>query len=134
MAGSDTCCRAALSSSSEYVATLRCMDVKVYLTPGSDGSCRAAREALAMGVPIVAARRGHLVDLVEDGVTGIQVGDDPAELAAAITGLHADADSRRRLSESAYQTAHRRYGLSLQARRVEAFYEEVLGRRAAGTA
>ena len=28
------------------VATLACMNVKVYLTPGSDGSCRAAREAL----------------------------------------------------------------------------------------
>ena len=27
---------------SEYVATLACMSVKVYLTPGSDGSCRAA--------------------------------------------------------------------------------------------
>jgi glycosyltransferase involved in cell wall biosynthesis len=118
----------------EYVATLRCMDVKVYLTPGSDGSCRAAREALAMGVPLVAARRGHLVDLVEDGVNGIQVGDDPAELAAAIVRLHADPALRQRLSETAYAVAHRRYGLSLQARRVEAFYEEVLGRRAAGTA
>jgi glycosyltransferase involved in cell wall biosynthesis len=118
----------------EYVATLRCMDVKVYLTPGSDGSCRAVREALAMGVPIVAARRGHLVDLVEDGVNGFVVGDDPAELAAALVRLHADPALRARLSDTAYQTARRRYGLALQARRVEGFYEEVLGRRPAGTA
>lgn len=118
----------------EYVATLKCMDVKVYLTPGSDGSCRAAREALAMGVPIVAARRGHLVDLIEDGVNGLHVGDDATELCAALLRLHAHPAERRKLSETAHDTAHRRYGLTLQARRVEAFYEEVLGRRAAGTA
>ena len=31
----------------EYVDTLRCMDAKVFLVPGSDGSCRAVREAMA---------------------------------------------------------------------------------------
>ncbi|MCG3133095.1 MAG: D-inositol-3-phosphate glycosyltransferase [Planctomycetes bacterium] len=119
---------------SEYVATLRCMHAKVYLVPGSDGSCRAAREALAMGVPVVAARRGHLVDLIEDGVNGILVGDSPDELASALIRLAEDASFRERLSASAHDIAHRRYGLALQARRIEAFYEVILGKRAAGTA
>lgn len=113
----------------EYVATLRCMDVKVYLTPGSDGSCRAAREAMAMGVPLVAARRGHLVDLVDDGVTGILVDDDPEQISAALVRLAKDAKARQAMSEAAHAKAHKRYGLLTQARRVEAVYEELVGRR-----
>jgi len=112
---------------SEYVATLACMSVKVYLTPGSDGSCRAAREAMAMGIPLVAAKRGHLVDLVEDGTTGVLVDDDPAQLAAALIRLANDAAARERMADAAYKTAHKRYGLALQAKTVEAFYASVLG-------
>lgn len=113
----------------EFVATLRCMDVKVYLTPGSDGSCRAAREAMAMGVPLVAARRGHLVDLVEDGRTGILVDDDADQIAAALVRLAKDAELRAAMSEASHARARQRYGLLTQARRVEAVYEEILGRK-----
>lgn len=109
----------------EYVATLACMSVKVYLTPGSDGSCRAVREAMAMGVPIVAARRGHLVDLVEDGVTGLIVDDDPDALAAALVRLARDSGERDRMAEATYRKAQKRYGLPQQAKAVEAFYAKV---------
>jgi glycosyltransferase involved in cell wall biosynthesis len=112
---------------SEYVATLACMSVKVYLTPGSDGSCRAAREAMAMGVPIVAAKRGHLVDLVEDGVTGVLVDDDPDTLAATLVRLAKDHAERERMSDASYKKAQKRFGLPLQAKNVEAFYAQVLG-------
>jgi glycosyltransferase involved in cell wall biosynthesis len=110
----------------EYVATLKCMDVKVYLTPGSDGSCRAVREALAMGVPVVAARRGHLVDLVEEGVTGLHVDDDADQLADALIGLGRDRKRLAAMSEAAQKHAHRQFGLPAQAKRVEQFYERVL--------
>jgi len=114
----------------EYVATLACMNTKVYLTPGSDGSCRAVREAMAMGVPIVAARRGHLVDLVEDGVTGILVDDDPEHLAAALVRLATDPAERARMADASAKKAQRRFGLPLQAKNVEAFYERVLAAHA----
>lgn len=110
----------------EYVATLACMSVKVYLTPGSDGSCRAVREAMAMGVPIVAARRGHLVDLVEDGVTGLLVDDDANHLAAALVRLAKDPAERMQMAEASAKKAQRRFGLPLQAKNVEAFYAQVL--------
>ncbi len=111
----------------EYVATLRCMSVKVYLTPGSDGSCRAVRESLAMGVPVVAARRGHLQDLVEDGVVGYLVEDDADQLADALVRLAEDTRLRNSLSRAAAKRARERYGLDTQAARVEAVYERVLG-------
>lgn len=114
----------------EYVATLACMSAKVYLTPGSDGSCRAVREAMAMGVPIVAARRGHLVDLVEDGVTGLLVDDDADQLAAALIRLAKDPAERARMADASAKKAQRRFGLPGQAKSVEAFYERVLASHA----
>jgi glycosyltransferase involved in cell wall biosynthesis len=113
----------------EYVATIACMSVKVYLTPGSDGSCRAVREAMAMGVPIVAARRGHLVDLVEDGVTGILVDDDADQLAAALVRLATNPAERAQMAEASSKKAQRRFGLPLQAKNVEAFYSQILAAR-----
>ncbi len=109
----------------EYVATIACMSVKVYLTPGSDGSCRAVREAMAMGVPIVAAKRGHLVDLVEDGVTGLLVDDDADQLSAALVRLATNPADRMQMSEASSKKAQRRFGLPLQAKNVEAFYTQV---------
>jgi glycosyltransferase involved in cell wall biosynthesis len=111
----------------EYVATLACMDVKVYLTPGSDGSCRAARECMAMGVPIVAAKRGHLIDLVDDGVTGILVDDDPEELAAALVRLATKPDERTQMAEASWRKSQKRFGLPQQAKLVESFYAQILG-------
>jgi len=111
----------------EYVATLACMDVKVYLTPGSDGSCRAARECMAMGVPIVAAKRGHLIDLVDDGVTGILVDDDPDQLAAALVRLATKPDERAQMADASWKKSQKRFGLPQQAKAVEAFYAQILG-------
>lgn len=110
----------------EYVATLRCMSVKVYLTPGSDGSCRAVREALAMGIPIVAAKRGHLQELIEDGIVGLQVEDDADQLADAIIRIASDAKLRTAMSRAAAKRAKERFGLDRQAERVEDVYRRVL--------
>ncbi len=109
----------------EYVATLRCMSVKVYLTPGSDGSCRAVREALAMGVPIVSARRGHLQELVEDGRTGIHIDDDAKELEEALVRLASEPDTLAKMSRAAAKTAKDRFGLPRQAETVEKIYTDI---------
>ena len=111
---------------SEYVATLRCMSTKVYLTPGSDGSCRAVREALAMGLPIVAARRGHLQELIEDGTNGILVDDDADQLSDALVRLAKDTRQRKRMSDAAFSIARDRYGLVRQAEAVDAIYASAL--------
>jgi glycosyltransferase involved in cell wall biosynthesis len=54
-----------------------------------------ALHAMAHGRPVVATRAGGLVNLVEDGVTGLLV--DRSELRAAITRLLDDAELRVRL-------------------------------------
>ena len=60
-----------------------------------------AIEAMAAGVPVVAARTGGTVEIVVDGETGILVErDDPPRLAAAITELVDDAARRRAMGEA----------------------------------
>jgi glycosyltransferase involved in cell wall biosynthesis len=112
-------------SGDDYLATLACMDAKVFLVPGSDGSCRAVREALAMGIPVIAARRGILPQLVKDGETGLVIDDEPATLARAIESLAGDRARLRALATKAREDAAARFSLDAFARRVVAIYEQV---------
>ncbi len=62
----------------------------------------ALLEAQAAGLPVVAGRIGGVVDVVEDGRTGLLADiDDPAALAARVAELIADHDRRRRLGAAA---------------------------------
>jgi glycosyltransferase involved in cell wall biosynthesis len=105
----------------EYVDTLRCMSAKVYLTPGSDGSCRAVREVMAVGVPVVAARRGMLPEIVGDDA-GLVVDDGAEALAAALVKLATDDALRKRLAQGARDAARTRFSLPAQAERVQSIY------------
>jgi glycosyltransferase involved in cell wall biosynthesis len=112
----------------DYVGGLAALDVKVFLYPGTDGSCRAAREAMAMGRPVVAARRGMLPELVSDGHDGRIVERDDAEhLADTLVALAEDDDLRATLGRNARETAVRRFDPDAQAAAVEGVYETLLG-------
>ncbi len=109
-----------------YRELLAALDVKIFLVPGSDGSCRAVREAMAMGKPVIAANRGMLPELVEDGVSGLVVDDTPEQLAQAIVRLAGDAPLRRKMGEAARQRICREYSLDGQMEKVEAVYRQAL--------
>ncbi len=115
--------------SGDYVDALGAIDVKVFLVPGSDGSCRAVREAMAMGKPVIAARRGMLPEIVADGETGRVVDDTPENLAEAIVGLCRDPALRRRMGLAARAAAERRFSLAAQAETIERAYLTLLDRR-----
>jgi glycosyltransferase involved in cell wall biosynthesis len=55
-----------------------------------DNSPYSVLEAMRAGVPVVATRVGALPEMVRDGVTGLLVAHDDADLAAAIGSLLAD--------------------------------------------
>jgi len=113
-------------SGDEYVGTLAAMDCKVYLVPGSDGTCRAVREALAMGVPVVAADRGMLREIVVHGETGFVCDGRPEALASAIRTMLDGASRHAGLRAAAAADARARFSLSAQARRVKQVYDHVL--------
>lgn len=108
----------------EYVGMLDALDVKVYLVPGSDGSCRAVRECLSMGIPVVSTKRGILPFLVEKGKTGVHVDETPEDLVRALEELQ-NRDRRKELSTHALD-ARSRFAPETAAERVLDMYERIL--------
>lgn len=102
----------------DYPAALACFDVKVFLVPGSDGTCRAVREAMACGVPIIAARRGLLPEIVRDGREGLIIDVSVDSLTDAIRRLITDAGLRRELGAGALRRAREEFSLQRQAETV----------------
>ncbi|HHT9134239.1 MAG TPA: glycosyltransferase family 4 protein [Candidatus Avalokitesvara rifleensis] len=110
----------------EYVDALASMDIKVFLVPGTDGSCRAVREAMAMGLPVIAARRGMLPEIVQHGENGFIVDDTPENLSEAIVKLASDEALRRRMGAASRQIAVERFSLDKEVKEIEAVYKSLL--------
>lgn len=110
----------------DYLDVLALFDMKVFLVPGSDGSCRAARELMAMGKPIIAAKRGMLPEIVEDGVSGLVIDDSPENLAAAITELAGKKELREKMGLKARDVTLSLFSLEGQGERVEGFYRSFI--------
>ena len=113
----------------DYRETFACLNFKVFLMPGSDGSCRAVREAMAMGIPVIAARRGMLPEIIENNREGLIVDDSPENLAGAMMTLIENPGIREAMSQNARQKAREEYDLEKQTKKIEAIYEEVLKRQ-----
>lgn len=110
----------------DFVRTIASMDAKVFLVPGSDGSCRAVRECMAMGVPIIAARRGILPELVKDGDHGLIIDDNAENISKAIITLARDHAHCKEMGHRARQYARAHFSLSQQADVVGGIYKKLL--------
>jgi glycosyltransferase involved in cell wall biosynthesis len=86
-------------------------------------------EALASGLPVIAARTGATREVVDEGETGLlyDPGSDAA-LAAAVRKIASDAGLRIRMGRNARASARRRdWGTS--TRTLRGYYEQALGER-----
>lgn len=111
----------------DYRQALKTFDLKMFLVPGSDGSCRAVLQALAMGVPVVATTRGILPEIVHDGVNGFLASPDSiGDLAEGMARLVRDPVLRRRMGAKARHLVLERHTLEAQARRVEREYRRLM--------
>jgi type III pantothenate kinase len=85
-------------------------------------------EAMAHGRPVVASAVGGLLDLVEDGVTGLLVPPgDEAALRAAVERLLGDRELRDRLGAAARERARERLGVEAATAATLAAYRAALG-------
>jgi glycosyltransferase involved in cell wall biosynthesis len=125
----DTVRFAGYVSGDDYAATLASFDAKVFLVPGSDGSCRAVREALAAGVPVIATRRGILPELVRDGVDGLLVDETPEAIADAAAALARDRSRLARMAVEARRGAVERFSFDRFAARLAEVYAELRATR-----
>jgi glycosyltransferase involved in cell wall biosynthesis len=101
----------------------------VFLVPGSDGTCRAVRELLAIGTPMAVADRGMLREIVRDGVTGAVFDGSAPALAEVLKAWAAEPDLRATLSAKAALDARTRFNPQTQAAEVIKTYQRLLAER-----
>jgi glycosyltransferase involved in cell wall biosynthesis len=63
----------------------------------------AALLAMQMGIPVIASKVGGLAEVFEDGVSGLYVENDPAEIARAMRRILSSAALAKNLIENAYR-------------------------------
>ena len=96
----------------------------VFVLPSrSEAFPNGAIEAMAAGLPVIASRVGGLLDLVDEGRTGLLVPpDDPGALAAAIESLIVSPVRAEMLGASARDEVARRYSFDRMVRGFEDLY------------
>jgi D-inositol-3-phosphate glycosyltransferase len=88
-------------------------------------------EAMACGVPVVAAAVGGLTDTVVDRATGLHVPPrDPAAIAGALAELLANPELRSELGRAGQRRASSRYSWDRVAAETEKAYRQALADRA----
>jgi glycosyltransferase involved in cell wall biosynthesis len=79
-----------------------------------------------MGIPVIAANRGMLPEIVDNNVNGLVVDDTPENLADAILKLTRDENLRKKLAEASLNEAREKFSLEALATQIEKVYEELL--------
>ncbi len=83
-------------------------------------------EAMALGIPVVAARVGGLAEVVQDESTGLLVpSQDTKALAQAICRLHEEPALRSQLGDRARHLQQAKYSLKAMTERYLAIYREL---------
>lgn len=103
------------------------LDCLVLPTTTHEAFGRVIIEAQASGVPVVATRVGGVIDVIDDGITGLLVPPaDPQAIADAVIKIHNDAKLAARLAENAYRKVKEKYNLELMVKNTLHVYEEAL--------
>jgi glycosyltransferase involved in cell wall biosynthesis len=120
-----------LGFQNDVAACMKAVDVVTHTSITPEPFGRVIVEGMLSKRPVVAARAGGVVEIVDDGVSGMlcEPGDARA-LADTLADLRADAALRARLVENGYATAIRRFGTRTYVQSVE----QILANVAAGKA
>lgn len=116
-----------LGNRSDVNELLAKSDVVVLSTVTQEAFGRVILEAQAAGVPVVATKVGGVVDIIDDGETGLLVmPKDVDGMAREVMRLIKDRDLAQRLVINARQKLENNFTLEHMASRTVAVYEEVL--------
>jgi glycosyltransferase involved in cell wall biosynthesis len=110
----------------DYVDTLASFDIFSLLMPGFDGTARAVREAMSMGLPCVVSDFGMLPEIVSEGQTGLVVPLETDPFAAAWLRLIRDRQLREQMGQAAREAAVARFQLSGLGEALEMAYRSWL--------
>jgi glycosyltransferase involved in cell wall biosynthesis len=113
----------------DFRDTIALLDALVFIVPGSDGSCRAVLETMAMEIPTIASRRGILPETVASGETGLLCDETPESLAAAFADLWRDPARWQARGKAARKRVLESHTVALQAERLERHYRRCIEMR-----
>ena len=115
-------------SREQLASFYRAADLYVHASPEETYGLTSA-EALACGVPVVAASSGGIHEVVEQGRTGIIVEPGDAEaLAAAVAALLDDPQRRQAMSERALVHGRPRFDRDAMVKETHAWCSEIAAR------
>ncbi len=118
--------RAGYRTGDDYFSVMSTFDLFVIMRAGTDGTARALREAMSLGIPPVVSDKGMLPELVEDGVNGYVVRLDEQALAEKILDLVLDEKKRQAFGRKAKEKALTKWSYAEQASTLKRFYEKLL--------
>lgn len=120
-------CTEFLGTQRDIPEVLSNLDLLVLATVTHEAFGRVIIEAQAAGVPVVATEVGGVVDIIENGKTGMLVPPaDPANMAAAIIKIFKDKDLARGLAQNAYKKVQEKYNIELMVKNTLDVYEDAL--------
>ena len=98
-----------------------------------EGLGRVLLEAMVLGKPVIATRVGGIVDVVEDGETGILVAPNDADaLAKALIRLLKDGELRMRMGEAGRAKIDAKFSARVMVNQIQKVYEELLIKKKMG--
>lgn len=110
----------------DYFSAIAAFDIFIMMRAGSDGTARALREVMGMGVPAIVSDAGILPELVENEVSGYVVPPEADLLARRIETLLSDKGLREEFGRKSAARARARWTYESQARSMFSFYEQLL--------
>lgn len=110
----------------DYFSVISTFDVFVMMRAGSDGTARALREVMSMGIPAIVSDSGMLPELVTDHIDGFVVPPNEDTLADRLMITLTDDNLRARLGANAAEKAKTQWDYSIQAKKIAEFYEGLL--------
>ncbi|MGC1549672.1 MAG: glycosyltransferase family 4 protein [Rhodanobacter sp.] len=121
-----------LGFQSDIAACMLAVDVIAHTSIRPEPFGRVIAEGMLARRPVVAARAGGALEIVEDGVNGLLcLPGDANALACTLAELHSDPALRERLSANGYRTARARFGTVAYVSGVERILGNVAGRNKA---
>ncbi len=113
--------------SSDMESFFRSLDIVVVPSRWNEGFGRMAIESMAWQKPVVVSNRGGLIEIVDDGRTGlVAAADDWEDLARCIESLIVDEDLRRRLAADGRREAEARFCPEVHAEKMLRVYRRAL--------
>lgn len=120
-------CTEFLGIQRDIPAILANLDLLVLATTTQEAFGRVIIEAQASGVPVVATQVGGVIDIIEDGKTGLLVPpQDSSSMSEAIIRIFKDRALSRRLAENAYKKVKEKYNVELMVKETLGVYEDAL--------